>query len=282
MAYWMMRLFLADRYAGTLLEGLGIGRGLNREDHLRQVFSKERRFMHRRRMHVFTPFPTSESAILCGVIAREHVTTIGRPPEDHYQKEELPDWETANVFIDISGESDGQKIAMQDVQSVGAPLPIFRSFIDYLNADDPKSDWFIAVNTITSDTDFWRVVGQHQGYISEVDLVFAAPNIWHGASETESSLKKLDKDYGVKETQIKLKNLDGKLHVGKAEDGGVIATAISYITRGGGRYKAKAGKKVIFNSEDHVVKSAPPEDSSIQDAEITVVTALATWLMSKR
>lgn len=232
MQYWMMRLFLADRLAGTLFEDESGSKRLNRENYLRKAFASEIRFSHRKRVHVYTPFPDAEDGILSGVVAREHTVTIARPPEEKYQKEDVPDWDTANVFIDVSGEADGQKVAMQDVPSVGSPLAIFRSLVDHINAVDRSSDWLLAVNTITSDADFWKVMAENQGRITEIDFVFAAPNIWKGDSETEKALKELDKQYGAKETEIKLKNPDGKLNPGKPEDEGAISSSIKFIKKG--------------------------------------------------
>lgn len=113
-------------------------------------------------------------------------------------------------------------------------------------------------------------------------MVFAAPNIWGGTSETEDGLKKLDKSHGIKETEVKLRNPDGKINPGSRDDGNIISTAINYIKKGGGRYKARRGRKTIFNSEDNVIKLTSEKDSPIQEVEIRVVYALATWLMSRR
>jgi hypothetical protein len=165
---------------------------------------------------------------------------------------------------------------------IGGPLVVFRSLADHINATDRNSDWLIAVNTITSDADFWKIMAENRGYISEVDLVLAAPNIWNGMSETEKALKELDMKNGVKETEIRLKNPDKKLNPGLPDDNGFIATAINYIRRGGGRYKAKRGRFTIFNSEEHVIKSTPPVDKPIQEAETAAVLALAQWLMSRQ
>jgi hypothetical protein len=279
----MMRLFLADRFAGTLWEDEPRDtEHSTREEYLRSVFTNEVRFKHRKQTYVFTPYPSPSGAILTGVVAREHTITVGRPPEENYQKADVPDWDTANVFIDVSGHDDGQKVAMQDVGSVGAPLSVFRSLADYINRREQLADWLIAVNSITSDKDFWKVVAENQGHITEIDLVFAAPNIWGGVSETEKGLKKLEQKNGIKETEIKLRNSEGNVNPGTSDDGGVIATSIDYINRGGGRYKAKCRRKTIYNSEDNVIKKIPDKDIPIQDAEQHVVIALATWLMSKQ
>src|SRR5438270_493515 len=151
----MMRLFLSDRLAGTLFATLRTAPPLPRDAYLRNAFSDEIIFVHRKRNYRFTPFKNSSPDIVSGVIAREHTITIGAPPEEGYKRHDVPDWDTANVFIDVSGDDDGQKVAMQDTPVIGRPLSVFRSLTDYINNRDNNSDWLIAVNTITSDDDFW-------------------------------------------------------------------------------------------------------------------------------
>ena len=84
--------------------------------------------------------------------------------------------------------------------------------------------------------------------------------MWNGVTETEKALKELDKEYGVKETEIKLRNPDGKLNPGSPSGTGdpgpegPLASAVSYISRGAGRIKARFGMKTFYNSEERVVK----------------------------
>ena len=90
------------------------------------------------------------------------------------------------------------------------------------------------------------------GRITEIDLVFAAPNMWNGTTETEKGVKELDKEHGVKETEIKLRNPDGKLNPGPAPSvSGVPARGASPL-RGQlyfpwrGRIKAKVWKENLL------------------------------------
>jgi hypothetical protein len=102
------------------------------------------------------------------------------------------------VFIDISGESEGQKVAMEETNSIGSPLAIFQSFVSSLNRLEGSDHWLIAVNAMSSEESFWEAVKENKGKISEIDFVFAAPNIWKGETETENALRELNKNYGAK------------------------------------------------------------------------------------
>jgi len=178
--YWMMRLFLSERMAGTFFDTPGRPQRSTREGYPRSVFSNNFIFIHRKRTYVYTPFPSLGDHLLGGAIVRQHTILIRKAPEA--KSEDVPDWESANVFIDTSGDGDGQKVAIQDVAAVGAPLPVFRSATDYINSSNPGSDWYIAVNTITSAIGFWEAVENNRGKITELDLTFAAPNTWKGVT----------------------------------------------------------------------------------------------------
>lgn len=281
MQYSMMRLFLANRKQPDLFRDRDVRSApLSRADFLRAVFAAEVRFVHANRIHVYTPYPSSDPNILAGIVARERTVTIGKPPEEGYKKEIVPDWDTANVFIDVSGDLDGQKVAMQESDVAARPIAVFRSLTDYLNETYVTSDWLISVNTITSEQGFWDAVAKYRGNITEIDLVFAAPNIWGGKTETENALKQLSGE-GAKEVEVKLRNLDGKMDPGTKENPGSIGEGVEYIRKGGGRLKIKSKNRTIYNSEDHAVRRTPKEDSSIPTTEIDVAMALAKWLLNR-
>src|SRR5262249_23224769 len=147
------------------------------------VFGSEVRFRYRQKSYVYEPFGEPESPFLAGAIGRERSVTVGGPPEEKFALRTIPDWETANFFIDTSGEADGQKAAMQDITIVGQPLGVLRALVDQINAETSLADWFIAVNPITKTQDFWDAARRYRGHIGEIDLVFVPPNIWGGQSE---------------------------------------------------------------------------------------------------
>jgi hypothetical protein len=76
-----------------------------------------------RKRYVYKAFQEPDGLFIAGVIGRERKRTISLPPEMGFASHEVPDWETSNVFIDISDDADGQKVAMQHVDDVGNPPP---------------------------------------------------------------------------------------------------------------------------------------------------------------
>jgi hypothetical protein len=116
MHYSMLRLFLTRRETDLLdhIEPVAIS---TREEHLRDVFQREIRFSYRRKSYVYKPFfvDTDEDRsreYISAVIGREQKATVGAPPEQGFKPKSIPDWETANVFIDPAGDENGQRVAM--------------------------------------------------------------------------------------------------------------------------------------------------------------------------
>ena len=190
MRYWIMRLFLAERPRPPLFDGLGIGGRLpSRQEYLAAVFGADIAFRHRKRNYVYKAFPADDAQYLAGVIGRERALAISLPPEQKFAPSSVTDWETANVFLNTSGGVDGQKIAMQDINTIGKPLSVIRSLVDHINSEHKDADWQITVNAITSQEGFWTAVERNKNHISEIDLNFAVPNIWGGTEETTTALR---------------------------------------------------------------------------------------------
>lgn len=236
MHYWMMRLFLVSREHPPLLEKMKDGRKIEtRGGFLRRKFGTDIRFPHLGTMFVFKHFFPLNDHFIAAVIGRERTATIHLPPERAFQEQAVPDWETANVFIDISGDAEGQKVAMHRIRAIGKPLPVFRSLADHINQTDVDSDWTIAVNAITSKQSFWEAAKKYQGRIAEVDMTFIPPNIWKGTTETDKALRELHKENNADEVEVRLKNKDQKLNPA----GSRVQESVEYITKGGGSLKIK-------------------------------------------
>lgn len=266
-----MRLFLTSRERPPLLAQMEPSyTPRSRRDYLEEILGNETRFQHRRKPYVFKPFPSPAADYAVGVIGREKTVRLRLAPEHQFRKRDVSDWETANVLVDISGSDDGQKIGMQERVNVGHPLAVFRSFVDHLNSSRPTADWAIAVNAISREETFWAAVEKYRERISEITLAFVTPNIWGGESETEKALKKLHRDTGAQEVEVKLKNKDRKLHP-DSED---VHAATDYIGRGGGRTEIKSGRDTVYNSDNNAIIEDIMSDLAIEDQDADLILEL--------
>jgi hypothetical protein len=242
MRYVMMRLSLARRDEGTIFQGLPPRQ--SRQVYLQEVFGQEIQFEHYANTYVYEPFRSPEQEKIAGVIGREHGVVIGRPPEEKFAREEISDWETANVLIDSSDHPDGQKVAMQ--VALGQPPAIFRSLVDHINETHQAAEWIVAVYPITRREEFWTAVERYRGHITEVDFSFAVPNIWGGQTETEKALRELKEQNNAQEVEVKIKNKDAKLN----PDSTRVRDSVEYVARGGGTAQIRDETQTPVYSSD--------------------------------
>lgn len=258
MRYTMLQLFLTPRALG-IFEGLDPP--ITRQEYIRQVFGTETRFVHRKRAFHFKPFSSPDADHVVGVIAKESAVTIVGPPAVGFAPKEVEDWDTANIFIETS--SDSQKIGMQP--TLGQPLAILRSLVDHLNDANLMAQWLLVVNPITESGKFWSAVSKAKGHISEVDLTFATPNVWGGQSETEKALRRFKTENNAQEVEVKIRNADGNLN----PDSQQVRDSIEYIEAGGGTAKLRdEASTVIYSSEneENAVTVPVDPDPPVQEA----------------
>lgn len=259
MRYDLLRLFLIRTKAPPLLEIMEPRLPApSRREYLKEIFGAERRFIHRKVEFVYRPFGVLEERFVAGVIAKEGTEVIGLPPEGQFQPQEVTDWKTANLFLDIDDNEDGQKVALQS--AVGTPLSLIRSFVDSINESVPEPQWEISANPITAQSEFWSVVDNSRGSISVLELTFTPPNIWGGQSETEKALKQLSGEDNATEVEIKIKNDKKRLNP-KSDR---VKEAVDYITRGGGELKLKSGQDTLYDSESKASSVDVEDDPPVQ------------------
>lgn len=270
----MLRLFLSRRADGTIFEPLPVAE--DRELYLQRVFSQDIAFTHRRKNYVYKSYTQIEPPGVCmGVIGRPNTVKVGGPPEKGFPDVMVPDWETANLFIDPTAHKDGQKVALQDVKAVGLPLSVLKSLVNRINRSESNSEWQISVNAISEENEFWKVVKTYDGRISEIDLNFVTPNIWRGQTETENALRVIRNKNNADEVEIRLKNSQNMLRPNSEE----VKDSVDYISRGGGSLKIKgAGRRTLYDSEKHVVSAEPERDGRIQDGDVRLLAQIIARL----
>src|SRR5690348_10707670 len=95
-----------------------------REAWLRDVLSREIIFMHRKEQFHYAPDPHAppEGQDIVGRIGRKRAAVENEPPARGLVETKRDKWTAARLLIDPSHHADGQKIAMENVQSVGKPF----------------------------------------------------------------------------------------------------------------------------------------------------------------
>ncbi|MER8981086.1 hypothetical protein [Mesorhizobium sp. M0870] len=245
MRFELARLFLLERKQSDAFERRAAdGSKLNREQWLREVFSQEIDFIHRKSERRFVPDqsrPKGEQRI----VARIGRKTLSHEndPNDHLKEITREQWRACLVIIDPTSHDDGQKVAIETSSIVGSGFGNFESLITTINGHSPPEPFVIELHSITDQTTFWEYVDRHKGKITSIALEVVMPNMFGGSSSFEEDAKQLrdkEKARKIKET---IENEDGlEPETERMRD------AVSYATRGGGKVKAKAKGATPYDS----------------------------------
>lgn len=256
MRYHYIRIFALPRELPPLLVAAGkIRTGATREDFLAKVFGEQITFFHRKSMFVFLPLGF-EGKVIMGRIGRSKTEFANRPPDQGFEEYELLTWRTANLLIDTSSHTDGQKVAMQKHPDVGAPFGVLESLVNHINETDRDGEYVLELATISDEGRFWGAVAEYKDSITSVEFTLITPNVLGLRSSLNEGLQDARDKNGAREVQVVLKNDEGGL---KLEGEKNIEEAVEYVTKGGGRAKLKKGKEKIYDTKDKY-KTAKVED----------------------
>lgn len=247
MQYVMLRLFLTERDIGPLLAPMGDVPTESRQEYLLRVFGQDFSFSGHGISYHYAYIGSIDSYVL-GRIGRQRLEQEAKGPETGLEETYERRWHAANILIDTSGHTDGQKIAFQNLGEVGNPTAIADRLIEGINAREQRSKWHIYVNPLTETQEFWGVVEEFKGNITELNLTFVAPNILGGTDKTRDALRKLRDTTHMEETSVRLKNRDGALN----PDTDDVREELDYISEGGGRVDMKSRQRTIYTSEERV------------------------------
>ncbi len=266
MKYFFLRIFLIEMKQLALPTGdAGVSRGLSREDYIRRVLSKRIDFMHRKSKFAYVPVArpiVDKVSYQAARVGRLVEVVEAEPPEADLTEVVRPSWRAANVFVDAQDFSDGQKIACQYHPSVGRPLSVFQSLATHINGANQNSGWWMYVNSITEKSNFWKVVEENEGEISEVSFRFVTPNILRMRSTLNEDLKLARSQHNASTVTVGYENPNGNLQVSGAE----MVDAVNYISEGGGVAKIKSGKRTIFDSSKHDKNIEIENDEPLSEA----------------
>ena len=165
-----------------------------REEYLRKLFTQRVNFQHWRRTLVYVPLGVEEQEgelLLFGRIGRPIAAIENAPPEADFEETTRTSWRAANVIIDTSDHSDGQKMAFQHHLNVGRPLPIASGLVNHINETNRDSGWLIEINLITERRSFWEAAERYRGELTSAEFTFVTPNILGISSNLTDELKEI-------------------------------------------------------------------------------------------
>lgn len=271
MQYQYLRVFAVSDERFPLFEAAEMGpKRLPRSEYLQKVFSTRIDFIHRRGQLVYIPVGLEErktGPVVLGRIGRSLRELVNEPPEQGFAEAEMTTWRASNFLIDTGDDADGQKIAMQTRNDVGAPLAVVSSLVAHLNSVNDGAGWILEISPMTEPGNFWTVVRENKGELTAAIFEFVTPNVLGLRSQLNEGLKAARQNNNAHVVGISMKNQNGNLDLEKKN----IEDAVDYVSEGGGTAKLKRGRKTVYDSE----KDAKTID--LEDDEPILVEKRSKW-----
>lgn len=247
------------------------GSRLTREQFLREMFSQEIEFIHRKKRFYYVPdrdFEDLESPIVVGRLGRQLQVKENEPPDAGLQETSRPAWHAVWVLLDPRAHDDGQKLAVRHEYKMGRPVSIVSSLVEHINRSTPEGPYVIESNAISDASDFWNFAKAHHGDITSLRFIFIAPNMFGIDDDYEKELRAMRDKERVRKAKLELEN-PGGLSVETER----VARAVEYVSRGGGSVKARTRTRQRFDSERKVKSVSVPEAETPGISPIDLIKA---------
>ena len=215
---------------------------MTREQCLRFVFDQRFSFIHR--SNEFHYVPNESSEVIIGKVGREKLIEENTPPSEGLADLERMAWHASVIVIDPSDNEDGQKLAMQWIDSVGKPNSVLKSMIGAINEIHPNLKYSFELDQIVDVSNFWEFVRQNSGKITQITFDVPVPNMFGSQENWDQDLRDARDKQRAKRVKVTYTNDDGQLD----PETDRIREAVDYTDRSSGKIAARAKGKASFNS----------------------------------
>ena len=185
------------------------------------------------------------------------------PPDKKFEETHEENWPYCTIIINTNTDSGtGQKIAFEFKSNIfPSPYEQLKHFTDELNTHIFSSGYAIAINPVTEEKEFWKIIDDNKDKIEKLTFSFNSPNLFGIKNSLNDDLKDLQKEYSSTRVSLELENPDGKLTIPKNT---LTKQSVDYVTKGGGQYslKIKGKYKKVISSKDNI-KTKTFEDLDI-------------------
>ncbi len=240
---------------------------LSREEWLRTILSEKIEFIHMGSKFYFVPGGSFNGTIVVGRIGRKIIVKENEPPDQELRDTARDQWQAVDVIIDPTHHSDGQKIAVECNQKVGAPVSLLDSLANHINnIVEPPHPYRIDTNPILDPNDFMDFVRANKGEITSVTFELIAPNMFGIRDALDREMDELKRNEKAQKAKITLENQDGlNLDTERVEN------TANHAAEGGGMIKARTKRGHAFNSKKKGKKVIIPDD------EVNGVSRESAW-----
>lgn len=223
----------------------------DKNDILRHAFTNTIEYESRGVKLAFVPMAQKDNYVV-GRLGKRASIKRNSPPDQKFEETYEENWPYCYVIVNTNTENGaGQKVAFEFKSSVfPSPFEQLKHFSDELNTHLFSSGYAIAINPVTEEKEFWKLVDQHHDKIEKLTFSFDSPNLFGIENSLTEDLKNLQKQYSSTKVSLEMENPDGKLKVPKND---LTNQSVDYITKGGGQFALRLkGKKIVLRSKDNI------------------------------
>ncbi len=232
------------------------GPDITREDYIRQVFSEEVIYRYNDELYHYVPIADSSGQeVVVGRLGKKIVIEGNNPPSEGLTETTLETWKASLIVIDPSEHIDGQKVAVEVDRSVASPSRILLGLLRQININHPSAMYTIEAAPITAVESFWVFAEQNKGSITNIRFDFVVPNMFGGSDSIVEELRDFREKEKARRVSITLQSRDGlDVETEKTKE------AVEYVSRSGGRIRARAKRGAKYSSTDTVRFGSIPEE----------------------
>lgn len=223
----------------------------DKNDILREAFIKTIEYESRGVKLAFVPVSQKNNYIV-GRLGKRASIKRNSPPDQKFAETHEENWPYCYVVINTNtNNGTGQKIAFEFKSSVfPSPYEQLKHFADEMNMCLFSSGYAIAINPVTEEKEFWRLVSENHDKIEKLIFTFNSPNLFGIENSLTEDLKSLQKEYSSTKVSLELENPDGRLNIPHND---LTEQSVDYITKGGGQFALRLkGKKIVLRSKDNI------------------------------
>lgn len=219
-----------------------------RADVLREVFGEQRDFVHRARLITFLPVD-SPDGFAAGYFGREIRIHGHTKKESRFEPEDIDTYDLAFFAVDL--DADKQTAVVQQNGRVGDPRALLESFFASQPVRGIARDYQIHVKHLSSERGYYEAAKEYKGEITKVIFTFIPPNALKSEEKIWAFIEEASREAGSESLRHEYDSPHGNLD----PTADLLAGSEKVAAAGGGETIMRSGRKTIFNSVSHKIKT---------------------------
>jgi hypothetical protein len=187
---------------------------------------------------------------VAGHFSRERPVQVHGGPEEDFPERVAENWELAFAILNVT--TGDQRAAIEVNRNVGDAVGLMSSFMGTLPQAEGFHGYTVYVLPLFNEEDYWQVVEDNEGRLTEAEFVLIPPNAFEAKKELANLVQAVNEQSRSERSRHTFLNKEGNLNAKNDQLAGLADTAIN----GAGEATLRSGRKVIFSSRIHRRKMA--------------------------